>query len=105
LSGRHLADGDVEALVAATGSREELVAHLIMDWRVLDVLQPAGEALRAQVLAVRFSGGPAAIEMTPPAWPDELSPIESIRHLERFVCPPGDEDVAPLLLELGPPSK
>ena len=105
LSGRRLETGEVQALLAATGSREELVAHLIVDWRVLEAVEPARDALQTQVMAVRFSGSRPATEVVPPAWPDEMSQIESVKRLDRFVCQPGDEDVASLLLELGPPAK
>jgi hypothetical protein len=104
LSGRRMAVSDIEALVTATGSREELIAHLIIDWHVLDDLDEAREALRIQVMAVKFSGGTLA-ETTPPVWPDELSQTESVRQLERFVCPPSEQDVASLLFELGPAPK
>jgi hypothetical protein len=101
LTGRTVEPEVADGLIAAAGDRQELLAHLVIDWGVLEG-GAVGQALQRQVEAVRFAritDGAAA------AGPDVAVPFLSVPAnaeaiIKAYLEPPTSVSVLTVLAEM-----
>jgi len=100
LTGRYVGDSLAEGMVEHSGSRQELLAHLIVDWRILSGHDDAQKAVERQVGAVRFGGTLVDQGLSPERYGREVPSKNRNLSLDRFIERPSLHSVLEILADM-----